>query len=177
MNKAYEKITIALCESLADSLMFAAPIAAAHGVTTYKGLEALLNRKGKKAHISEFINKLRAKVKEKQEGLEEDTAVKYVKPYKFRYNRETGHLENTPKDEMVLKIPKTSSAENPDEGDIPQGQLLKRAKKYGQLNKDRRAGKVSMDDIIKKMEAERKPKKPPATFDVPVFPAKKKGGS
>ena len=76
MNKVYEKMTLSLIEirqdeSLADALTFAAPIAAAHGVTTYKGLEALLKRKGKKAHKSDFIKNLRAKIKEKQKGLEE----------------------------------------------------------------------------------------------------------
>ena len=54
MNNVYEKMTLSLIEirqdeSLADALTFAAPIAAAHGLTTYKGLEALLKRKGKKA--------------------------------------------------------------------------------------------------------------------------------
>ena len=81
MNKAYEKITIALCESLADALIAAAPFAAAHGVTTHHVLKNLTD--GKKKGVSKgtrsYVKNLIDGIKEKRKGLEEELKLGYEK--------------------------------------------------------------------------------------------------
>ena len=71
MNKVYEKITLALCESLADAIIAASTAAAAHGVTTYKALEALTKGKGKKVSkaTKKSVQNLINRQKEREEGL------------------------------------------------------------------------------------------------------------
>jgi len=87
MNKAYEKITIALCESLADALIAASTVAAAHGVTTHHVLKNLTDGKkkkpGKKKGVSKgtrsYVQNLIDRVKERREGLEEELKLGYEK--------------------------------------------------------------------------------------------------